>query len=81
MLQFHKVFTIFIGTLARPIITYTKQYQLQNKAFTHSYLRNFFIFLGKKYHRFEILMSQRFNQFQAPQMNNMTDDSAFFYFH
>lgn len=75
MLQLHKVFSIFIGTLARPIITYTKQYQLQKKTFTHNYMRNFFIFVGRKYHQIEIYLDKKFNSNEAEKLNKINEDA------
>ena len=79
MLQFQKVFVLFIRTFARPIVNYTKQYQLQNKAHSHRYLRRFFIFMGNKYNVIELILAQRsliFPPSETQKIKTLSEDSA-----
>jgi len=82
MLQFHKIFSILISSFARPVITYTKQYELQRKTFSHYGLRRFFIFMGNKYNSFEILLIRgrtRLSSAEIEKNKVLTDELAYEY--
>lgn len=82
MLQLHKIFSLLISSFARPLITYTKQYELQRKKFSHSYMRIFFIFMGHKYSAFEMIVNRRLNKISLEEIQKhkaLTDDEAYFF--
>ena len=53
MIQFYKFFSLVIRVFTKPLVTYTKQYHLSQKQFSHQRLRIFFVFLGNKFNYFE----------------------------
>jgi len=58
MIQFYKLFSLIIRVFTKPLVTYTKQYHMARKQFSHERLRLFFIYLGHKYNLLEATINK-----------------------
>ena len=58
MIQFYKLFSLIIRVFTKPLVTYTKEYHMSRKQFSHERLRLMFIFLGKKYNLLEAAINR-----------------------
>lgn len=81
MLQFYKVFSLIIRVFTKPMVTYTKQYHLARKEFSHQRLRTFFVYLGNKYYLLDKMLN--LNSINIPntemqKIKHLPEDSAYF---
>ncbi len=59
MAEEFKVFSLFIRTLAKPVVTHLKQYHIKKdtpKGYLEAKLKEFFIYLGYKAYKYDFYL-------------------------
>ena len=83
MIQFYKLFSLIIRVFTKPLVSYTKQYHMSRKQFSHQYLRRFFIYLGHKYNYVEALITRSTLNHSSAQLQKvklLTEEVAYIFF-
>ncbi len=82
MIQIYKVLTIIMRAFTKPLINYTKYYQIERHKLRHSRVREFLIFVGNKTaffeHKMDSYILNKDQKFNYPRMEIALEITYFF---